>query len=148
MFPHPNLLPRWLHRLLLISGAALLLTGLCWEAVHYTLGGGRGAQALPHASEAWLMRLHGAGVLAFTLALGALGPVHIPRGWRQRRNWISGLFQVGFALALLLSGYALSYFTDDSNRSVVGLLHAAIGVLMALVLIFHVRKAPQKPPPA
>ena len=148
MYPHPNLLPRWLRRLLYISGGVLLFTGLGWEALHYTLGSGRDALALPHPGEAWLMRLHGVGVLAFTLALGALSPVHIPRGWRQHRNWISGLMQIGFALALLGSGYALSYLTGDSNRSTIGLLHTAIGVVMAIVLIWHVRSKVQNQPPA
>lgn len=141
MHPHPNRLPRWLHRLLLISGSLLLLSGLGWELLHDTLGAGSEVFALPHPGEAWLMRLHGLALLAFILALGGLGPVHVPRGWRERRKRRTGPVLIGLALLLIASGYALSYLVGDETRRAVGLTHTAFGVTMALLLLWHRRPA-------
>lgn len=139
MFPHSNRLPRWLYRLLLISGALLLLSGLGWELLHDTLGAGSAEFAMPHAGEHWLMRVHGLALLAFLIALGGLGPVHVPRGWRERRNLRSGLTLLGLALALVASGYALSYLVGDDTRRLVGLTHTAFGILMAMLMLWHRR---------
>lgn len=143
MFPHPNRLPRWLHRVLLTSGALLLFSGLAWELLHDTLGAGSEAFALPHPGEAWLMRLHGFALLAFTLALGGLGPVHVPRGWRQARRRPTGLVLIASALFLLASGYALSYLVSEEYRRALGLTHTAIGAAMAGILLWHRRSAGQ-----
>lgn len=137
LYPHPNKLPRWLYRLLLISGALLLLSGLAWEALHYTLGAGREALALPHPGEAWLMRLHGLVMLGFVLALGALGPVHIPRGWREKRNLYSGIALLLLAFGLLLSAYLLYYWAADNLREPLGLTHTLLGVAMAALVLWH-----------
>lgn len=144
MFPHPNRLPRWLHRLMLISGALLLLSGLGWEVLRDTLGAGREQVALPHPGEAWLMRLHGLALLGFVLALGALGPVHVPRGWREGRNRRSGLLLIVAAIFLLCSGYALSYWVGDETRRAVGLSHTTVGVMLALLVSWH-RRASTRP---
>lgn len=139
VFPHPNRLPRWLHRLLIGSGGLLLLSGLGWELLHDTLGAGSAEFALPHPGEHWLMRLHGLVALAFLLALGGLGPVHLPRGWRSQRNRLTGLLLIGTSLLLIGSGYALSYFAGDASRRVIGLAHTVVGVTMALLLLLHRR---------
>jgi hypothetical protein len=143
VFPHPNRLPRWLNRLLLISGALLLATGLGWDALHYTIGGGSGG--LPAPGESWLLRAHGLVMLAFTVALGGLGPVHVPRGWRQKRNRITGLMLAGAATLLLASGYALYYWTGDASREWVGVSHALVGTAAAAVVLWHRRARQQEP---
>jgi hypothetical protein len=141
VFPHPNHLPRWLNRLLLGSGTALLVTGLAWDALHY----GRGADTLPSPGEHWLMRAHGLAVLAFVVALGGLGPVHVPRGWRQERNRGTGATLLALAAALLASGYALYYFTGDASRDWVGILHAALGTALAALVLWHRRALRPRP---
>lgn len=137
MFPHPNKLPRWLFWLLLLSGSALLLSGGGWLLAHWGYGAGSEELALPHPAEHRLIQAHGLAALLFTLALGGLGPVHLPRGWRQQRNHRSGLALVGAALLLLLSGYALYYWVDEAIRPAIGWLHSGIGLAMAIVLLVH-----------
>lgn len=144
MYPHPNPLPRWLYWLLHSAGVVLLISGGVWLALHYRNGLSTPELELPHPLEHALLRLHGLATLLFTLALGGLGTVHIPRGWRERRQVKTGVGLLLLMLSLLGSGYALYYWVDDSNRWLVGLLHSLAGLLAALVLFVHGRRT--KPP--
>ena len=125
------------------SGAALLLSGGLWLAVHHTVGAGAGE--LPHPLEAWAMRLHGLSAFAGLFVLGALAAAHVPQGWRwsQRPRWAgqrtSGLLLCGLAAALVATGYALYYFAPEAIRPGLGWAHAALGVAMALVVLRHRR---------
>lgn len=139
MHPHPNRLPHWLRRLLILSGLALLLTGLTWEALHWRAGFSNLELVLPHPWEAPLMRAHGLAMIGFLFALGGLGPVHVPRGWRELRNRKSGLLLIASAAALAGTGYALYYWTSETARPQVGWLHSGFGLLLALVFALHWR---------
>ncbi len=139
MHPHPNRLPRWLRTLLLASGSALLLTGLLWAALHWRAGIDSAALLLPHAWEHPLMQLHGLAVITFLFACGALTPVHLPRGWRERRNWRSGLALATSVLALAASGYALYYWVGEASRIWVGLGHTVLGLMLAAAFAGHWR---------
>ncbi len=139
MHPHPNRLPRWLLPWLLASSATLLLTGLAWLLLHYRNGIDTPQVSLPQYWEASLMRLHGLAMLVFLLAVGALSAVHIPRGWRERHNHRSGLSLLTSAALLTGSGYALYYYTSETSRTLVGLAHTAIGVVLAISFALHWR---------
>ena len=125
------------------SGAALLLSGALWLAVHHMVGAGAGE--LPHPLEAWAMRLHGLSAFAGLFVLGALAAAHVPQGWRwsHRPRWAgqrtSGLLLCGLAAALVATGYALYYFAPEAIRPGLGWAHAALGVAMALVVLRHRR---------
>lgn len=139
MHPHPNRLPRWLRAVLLGSGALLLITGLLWLALHWRHGLSTAALELPHAWEHPLMQLHGFALIPFLFALGALSPVHVPRGWRERRNLKSGVALIASCLLLAASGYVLYYWVDELARDWLGWLHAGIGTLLAVVFAAHWR---------
>jgi len=139
MHPHPNRLPRWLRNLLLASGALLWGSGTLWAALHWREGFDPANQPLPHAWEHPLMQTHGLAMIGFLFALGALGPVHIPRGWRERRNLKSGLALIISTSLLTGSGYALYYWVDDLARLWVGALHTVIGLLLVALLFVHWR---------
>lgn len=146
MHPHPNRLPRWLRTLLMASGAALLLTGLLWAALHWRAGFASADLLLPHPWEHPLMQLHGLAVIGFLFALGALSPVHMPRGWRERRNLGSGVSLIAVAAVLAGSGYALYYWVDDRTHLWVGALHTVTGVVLAAVFAVHWRGRYSAPP--
>ena len=135
---------RWQHHALATAGALLLLTGALWLALHYTVGAGAGE--LPHPLEAWCLRLHGLGAFAGVFMLGVLAAAHVPQGWRlsQRRGWIgqrrSGLALCALAGALVLSGYALFYFSPEALRSALGWGHSAVGAAMAALVLTHRRR--------
>ena len=136
-------LPRWQRRMLYASGMLLLLTGLAWLALHYSVGAGAGE--LPHPLEAWCLRLHGLAAMAGLFMLGALAAAHIPQGWRLSRRWQlanqqrTGLLLCSLAALLVLSGYLLYYFAPENLRPVLGLVHAGIGVAMGCGLLAHRR---------
>ena len=147
MHPHPNRLPRWLRAVLLVSGALLLLSGVLWLALHWRHGFSSDDLALPHPWEHPLMQLHGFVLIPFLFALGALSPVHVPRGWREKRNLKSGLALIASTVLLAGSGYALYYWVDDLARDWVGWLHAVLGILLALVFAAHWRGRYSAPKP-
>lgn len=132
-----NPLPRWQRRGIHVSVLALLVSGLAWLGVHYTVGAGAGE--LPHPAEAWLMKLHGAAMMGNLFFAGTLMTGHVPRGWRMGRQRRMGLL-LWSALALLVaSGHALYYFTPENVRPVLGLAHAGAGMALALLLLWHRR---------
>ena len=148
--PHPthvprHRLPRWQRRALHASGLALLLTGLVWLALHYSVGAGTGE--LPHPLEAWCLRLHGLAAMAGVFLLGALAAAHVPQGWRLSRRWHlagqkrTGLLLCALAALLVLSGYLLYYFAPEDMRPALGWTHAGLGVAMAAVVLWHRRGA-------
>lgn len=140
---HVHRLLRW-HRLALFGiGALLLLTGVVWLAIHYSIGAGAGE--LPHPVEVWALRLHGLAAFAGLFVLGVLAGAHIPQGWRlsHRRRW-AGQRSSGMLLCLLggllsLTGYALFYFASEAVRPALGWTHAVIGGVMGVLIASHRR---------
>ncbi|MEP6875078.1 MAG: DUF4405 domain-containing protein [Burkholderiales bacterium] len=140
---HVHRLARWQRLALYLSGAALLLTGGVWLAIHYSVGAGAGE--LPHPLESWSLRLHGLAAFAGLFVLGVLAAAHIPQGWRlsQRRRWAgqrnSGVLLCVIGGVLAASGYLLFYFASDAVRPALGWAHAFVGALMAALISSHRR---------
>ena len=140
-------LPDRQRRLLWLAGGLLLVSGLAWLALHYTVGAGAGE--LPHPLEAWSMRLHGGAAFGALFVLGTLAAAHVPQGWRLtrrqgeggRRQRRLGLGLCVLAALLSLTGYALYYFAPESIRPALGWLHAGIGVAMAVLVAMHRRRS-------
>jgi type VI protein secretion system component VasF len=136
-------MPRWQLRLLTLSGAVLLLSGLAWLLMHYSVGAGTGG--LPHPAEAWWMRLHGFGVFLGLFALGVVANGHVVHGLRatrrhrRRRQRVSGLMLVAALLLLVATGYALYYFVPEEVRNVWSWTHTALGVAIAAGSFWHAR---------
>ena len=140
---HHHRLVAWQRRVLYSGGATLILTGVLWLALHYSVGAGAGE--LPHPAEAWLMRLHGAAVFLWLFSQGTLAAAHVPQGWRiaGRRRWAgqrkSGLILCVLSGLLAVTGYLLYYFAPESVRPTLGWVHSALGVAMAALLLGHRR---------
>lgn len=137
---HFRLVP-WQRVALYVTGAALLVSGVTWLAVHYSVGAGAGE--LPHPIESWCTRVHGLAASGALFVFGAIAAAHIPHGWKlaRRRRWASQrLYGIGLsacATLLALTGYALYYFAPESVRPALGWVHAGIGVLMIAFFIPH-----------
>ena len=130
---------RWLY----VVAGALLLSGLGWLTAHYLLSGGSlladfEFEGLPHPSELWWLRLHGASMIGFLVVFGALLPGHVMHGWRRRRNKRSGSFMLGVVVALALTGYGLYYLGDEATRPWISAAHWVIGLAAGAGLVLHV----------
>ena len=72
------------------------------------------------------------------LFLGALGPVHIKRGWRNHKNRITGTIMVTINSVLVASAFGLYYLGSDTLRPLVSIVHLAVGLGLPVLLLAHV----------
>jgi hypothetical protein len=128
------------RRTLYATLAALVLSGVWWIAVHY--GGDLFAPRTDDfrrvAREALAMKVHGATAFAALLALGAMGAFHVRRGWRLKRNRLSGSATIAAFAVLVVTGYALYYLVSDETRPPVSVLHWGLGLALVPLLIVHI----------
>ena len=125
---------RWLYG----TAGVLLASGLGWLISHYLLVVHGPFGDAPHPSEIWWLRLHGAAMIGFLVAFGALLPGHAVRNWRGGFNRGSGLAVVIVAAVLAVSGYGLYYIVGDEWRARVSLIHWVVGLAAAVALGVHV----------
>lgn len=133
-------LARWQIRLLCWSGGLLWVTGTAWLLCHhfFRIEGEFGPEANP--AEPWLLRAHGAAMLAALLGAGSLLVVHVWRGWTYRGQRVLGGTLTAVMGALIISGYLLYYVTDDGVRSGASLTHWIIGILALPLFVLHYRQ--------
>jgi hypothetical protein len=132
------------------TAAALFATGALWLAFHYLLQAEGEFGPAPHPLEHWWLRLHGAAAMLALLTVGSLLPIHMRRGWHQRRNLPLGIALSSVVFLLTLSGYALYYFGSEQSRPWISAFHWGIGIASPLVLVWHIasgRSASQQKKP-
>ena len=125
---------RWVYA----SCALLFASGALWLLFHYFA---RASDALgegPHPLEVWWLRLHGAAAMLMLAVLGSLLPIHIRRGWHQRKNLLPGSVLAVLALLLIVSGYALYYFGSEEARPWISASHWILGLGAPLLLVWHI----------
>ncbi|MEO8630420.1 MAG: hypothetical protein ABI612_20325 [Betaproteobacteria bacterium] len=125
---------RWVYW----SCALLFSTGALWLVFHYflQLHGEYGDR--PHPLEIWCLRLHGGAAMIVLIVLGSLLPIHIRRGWHQRKNIPAGVTLTTLAVVLIASGYALYYFGGEEARAAISAAHWLIGLTTPLVIVWHI----------
>ena len=121
------------------SGAALFVTGALWLLFHYFLRQHGEFGETGHPLEAWWLRLHGACAMLFLVVLGSLLPIHVRRGWHQRRNLLAGGVVSAVALLLIASGYALYYYGGEDARPWISACHWLLGLGTPLLLVWHIQ---------
>jgi hypothetical protein len=126
------------------SGAVLFLSGVLWLVFHHwmQIRGEFGERA--HPLEMWWLRLHGAAAMLMLVVLGSLLPIHVRRGWHQRRNLLGGAILAALALLLIGSGYALYYFGGEEARAWVSALHWVLGLAAPPLLVWHIWRGHQQ----
>jgi len=125
---------RWVYW----SGAALFASGALWLVFHYFLRQHGEFGETPHPLEVWWLRLHGACAMLALVVTGSLLPIHVRRGWHQRKNLLAGSVVVAVVLLLIASGYALYYYGGEEARPLISAFHWIVGLGAPLTLIWHI----------
>jgi hypothetical protein len=92
----------------------------------------------PHPLEVWWLRLHGACAMLVLIVMGSLLPIHVRRGWHQRKNLLAGSVIVAILVLLIASGYALYYYGGEEARPLISAFHWIVGLGAPLALIWHI----------
>lgn len=133
-------LAAWQVRLICWSGALLWGSGVAWLLLHnfWQIQGDFGPEANP--AEPWLLRLHGAAMIASLLGGGGLLVAHVWRGWYYRKQRVLGLsLTIVFAI-LIVTGYLLYYVGSENLRPWISLIHWVIGIAILPVFLLHYRQ--------
>lgn len=116
--------------------AVLFATGAAWWVADRLKGGPDGERWQQIAAN--LLMIHGGAAMVALLFLGALGPVHIKRGWRANKNRFTGIAMSTFNAVLVVSAFGLYYLGSDNLRSTISLVHLAVGLGLPAMFLVHV----------
>jgi heme A synthase len=133
-YPHYFLKIFWWTQTLLAASGLLLLPGMLVLRLEWDIPD---AVALID-SRVMLAALH--GLLAFIglLVLGALLPIHVRHGLRQRKNKRSGITLLSVIATLILSGWGIYYLADEQWSRWTSVLHVITALVVMLTLTIHV----------
>ena len=115
--------------------AALFVTGATWLMADALKDGPSG--------DAWqeiganLLMVHGGAAMAMLMVLGALIPVHVRRGWRARKNRVSGGAMVTLNGLLIATAFGLYYSGSELMRPWISDAHIAAGFALAALIVIH-----------
>jgi len=119
--------------------ALLWLSGALWLLAHYAFPAHNEFGALPNPAEAPLMRIHGLVAVLAVFLFGWVGSGHIRARWSAAANRLSGLWLLGFATLLVLTGYALYYSTGGLHAGA-ALAHQLLGLVAIAAALMHWRR--------
>jgi hypothetical protein len=133
-------LATWQIRLLCWSGALLWISGVVWLVLHNygQVQGEFGPEANP--AEPWMLRMHGAAMIAALLGAGSLLVVHVWRGWTYRSQRVLGSVLTTTCSLLILTGYLLYYVGDETMRPWLSKIHWIVGLLILPIFLLHYRQ--------
>jgi hypothetical protein len=119
--------------------ALLFATGVVWLVAKRWLAtpGEFGETASPLAPLA--MQLHGAAAMVFLVLVGTLLQGHVRQAWNARRSRLTGGGMLAGVALLVASGYGLYYLGGEETRAAVSLVHWAVGLVLPVWLVWHVR---------
>jgi len=107
-------------------------------------------EALDVAARGWLrqdVRLHAVAALATVYVAGMLWFLHVRRAWRSHRNRVAGVATLSLLAFLILSGYVLDYFTDETSHVVVARAHWLAGLVAVAAYLAHRWRGARTRPP-
>ena len=84
-----------------------------------------------------ILVIHGVAAMLTILALGSVLPFHLKAGLKSKRKWWSGLGQLSFLSALMITGLLL-YYGPEAIRETVVNTHWGLGLLFFAVFLIHI----------
>lgn len=116
--------------------AALFATGAGWLVADQFKDGESGE--LWQGVSADLLMVHGGVAMAMLLFLGALGPLHVGKSWRARKNRFTGAFMVAINAVLVFTAFGLYYSGSHDLRSWTSDLHIVFGFALPASMFVHI----------
>ncbi|QGM48203.1 hypothetical protein [Methylocystis heyeri] len=116
--------------------AALFVTGAGWLIADQFKDSEAG-EAWQSAMAGFLM-VHGGAAMAMLLLLGALGPLHVARSWRARKNRVTGGTMAAINACLVVTAFGLYYSGSPDLRTWTSNLHIAFGVALPSLMFAHI----------
>lgn len=138
-------LGRWHQRLLYGITGLTWLSGAVWLYLRYfrQVQGDLGLEANP--AQPLCLEIHGAAAMVFLILFGSLLQHHVPSGWRQERQRLSGILLIASCSLLALTGWGLYYLGSLSVRHWTSLIHSAFGLLLPMAIALHVLLSRKRP---
>ena len=134
------------RRALYVAVTLMFVTGVVWLAADWQKSSPQGD--VWQTTAAWLLMVHGGGAMATLMLLGALVPLHVYRGWRAKRNRMSGGVMATVNAVLIATSFGLYYVASDAIRPWMSDIHIGGGFCLPLLLLLHIllgrRTAPKK----
>jgi succinate dehydrogenase hydrophobic anchor subunit len=127
---------RRMRSTILVVCGLLWLSGALWLLAHFAFPARNEFGPLPNAWESPLMRAHGLIAVAAVFLFGWVGAGHILARWSAAANRISGLWLLGCALVLVVSGYAL-YYTTGALQEGAAAVHEWLGLVAIFAALTH-----------
>jgi cellobiose-specific phosphotransferase system component IIC len=116
----------------------LVSSGSLWLLFHYFVMVQSDFGAIRHPLEVWWLKVHGAAAMLTLVLIGTMMPVHIRKAWHAGKNRWTGAVMLAVLAVLILTAYALYYYTGEASRPWVSAIHWVIGLGMVPAIILHV----------
>lgn len=123
----------------LLTSAAVTLTGLIYIWMKYLLPAPDGFSIIHHPLQPLVLKLH---IVTAPLLVFALGTIAVRHVWRHYRAYTKLGRRSGLSTAILLgpmtlSGYLLQVITGERSLRILVVGHITTGLLYAAVLVLH-----------
>ena len=89
-------------------------------------------------AAAFLLSLHGGAAMITLLLLGALGPMHVQRAWRAKKNRATGIASLAMYGLLISTAFGLYYIGSEALRPWISTIHIAFGLAVPVVVAAHI----------
>jgi hypothetical protein len=131
----------WQRRFIYFAIGGLTVSGFAWLILKALTPNSDYALPPYHESMQGLIKIHVAFGLVGLIALGMVCAVHIPTGWRLRRNRLTGIGNIVCWSLLIASGYLLWYASEGKVKLFSSWIHWGGGVFLPLVFMGHLIKS-------
>jgi small-conductance mechanosensitive channel len=89
-------------------------------------------------AAALLLSLHGGAAMVTLMLLGALGPMHVQRAWRAKKNRATGFASMAIYGLLISTAFGLYYVGSEALRPWISTIHIAFGLAVPAVVAAHI----------
>lgn len=89
-------------------------------------------------AAAFLLSMHGGAAMITLMLLGALGPMHVQRAWRAKKNRATGIVSLAMYGLLIATAFGLYYVGSEALRPWISTVHIAFGLGVPAVVTAHI----------